>query len=377
MHGELAMKVAIMTELFYPYLLGGGEKRYYEIAKRLSKMGYGVDVYSMSLSGTVKYEEHEGIRIHRIGWPRHPMDHRSLKPLPFYLLSLMGRRIKSDIIDCNTYFPCFAGRAKGLFGKPVVATIHDIYKGHWGESLGNKRLDRVGNIIEKLVCEFKYRGVICPSNSTISLLKGNFKVNSPVRLIPNGIDTILIDSINSQERGPHRICYSGRLVPHKHIEDLINAVEILKEEYPDIKCSIVGDGVLRKELEDMVKTRELESHVEFTGFLPDYSGMIKVMKSSSVFVNPSTREGFGIVMLEAMRCKCSTIGYMLDAYKDFCNDNNSILVEERNVQQLADAIRKGFSSQSLGQSGYETAGNYDWDKIAKTTSDFYEEVVKR
>jgi glycosyltransferase involved in cell wall biosynthesis len=371
------MKIAMLSELFYPYLLGGGEKRYHEIAKRLVSMGHEVDVYSMKLAGAEKYEECDRIKIHRLGWPNHPMDHRSLKPLPFYLLLLLSKRIKSDIIDCNTYFPCFAGRAKGLFGKPVIATIHDVYKGHWGESLGNNNLDKIGNLIEKLVCEFKYNGIICPSNSTIKLLESNFKVNAKTRLIPNGIETRLIDNVEAGEKNPHHICYAGRLVPHKHLDDLINAVEILKNEYPDIKCSLVGDGVLRKDLEAMVKTKGLQDHIEFMGFLPDYTSMLKVMKSSSVFVNPSTREGFGIVMIEAMRCKCSVVGYVQDAYKDFCTENNSILVEERNINQMADAIRKGFSTPSLGQNGYDTAGNYDWDKIAKMTSDFYEEVSKK
>lgn len=370
------MKIAILSEFFYPYLLGGGERRYYEIAKRLSTMGHEVSVYTLHLAGTDRYEEHEGIKIHRSGWPLHPRDRRSLRPLPIYLLSLLARTIKADIVDCNTYFPCFAGRVQSIFGRPVIATIHDIYKGHWGEALGNMALDTIGNIMEKLVCEFRYDGIICPSNSTIDVLQKNFEVDASISLIPNGVDIKLIDSVEGDEKEDHRICYCGRLVPLKHVGDLINAVEILRNEYPDIKCTIVGDGFLREELETLVKRKALERVIEFTGFIY-YHRLIRIMKSSSVFVNPSTMEGFSVAVLEAMRCKCAAVGYRLDAYKDFCDENNSILVEKRNVNQLVNAIRKCFSNNThtYGKYGYETAGNYDWDKIADMTSVLYHQIL--
>ena len=367
------MKIAIFTELFYPYLLGGGEKRYYEIAKRLVKMGHDVSVYTMHIEGSDYYEEHEGIKIIRLGHIKHPINKRSLKPMPFYLLSLMLQKIDADIIDCNTYFPCIAGaRIKNI---PVVATIHDVYKGHWGESLGNKNLDKIGDTLEKYVCEKKYAKIICPSNATINLLLSEFVNDTDKVLIPNGIDLDLINSID-EIRNPKQICYVGRLVPHKHIEDLIIAVEKLKDTGTDVKCKICGDGILREQLENMVLEKNLSDCIQFTGYVKNYSDMIKIMKQSQVFVNPSTQEGFGIVMIEAMACGCRVVGYDLPAYKDFCNVINMKVAPKRDVESLTNLIYFSLG-EGINDNGIETASKYDWDVITQRTEDVYNEVMAK
>ena len=90
----------MLSELFYPYLLGGAEKRYYEIAKRLAKR-HRVTVYSLRLPGTKAHEFHENIEIRRVGL-RHPSTKRSFLPLLSYFPALlMGIQHQYDIIDCN------------------------------------------------------------------------------------------------------------------------------------------------------------------------------------------------------------------------------------------------------------------------------------
>lgn len=370
------MKIAILTELFYPYVLGGGENRYFQIAKRLAKK-HEVHVFTMKIKGEKNYDEVDGIHIHRLGTLKHPLDKRSLAPLPFYLISSLFQRMKNfDVIDCNTYFPCFSGYIKSRLNDiPIIATIHDVYLKMWGESLGNKFLQPIGRVIEKVVCSLPYDKIITVSSSTKKLLIKYFSVpDRRIEIIPNGIDTNFIDKVRAKKI-KNQICYVGRLVPHKHVDDLILAIEKIREDIPDIKCKIVGGGILKDKLEAMVKEKNLDENIEILGYMKNYEDVIKIMKESEVFVLPSTREGFGIVMIEAMRCKAVPVAYNLDAYKDFCTSDNSILVEERDINALANGIKRLLKEDKLrikmSLEGYKTSKKFDWKEIAERVEKIY------
>ncbi|MEM3335909.1 MAG: glycosyltransferase family 4 protein, partial [Thermoplasmata archaeon] len=281
-----------------------------------------------------------------------------------------------DVIDCNTYFSCIAGFLKSRLNKiPIVATIHDVYLNMWGESLGNRMLQPIGRFIEKIVCSLPYDKIITVSSSTKKLIMRYFSVQEErIEIIPNGIDIKLIDSVKAKKI-KNQICYVGRLVPHKHVEDLILAIEKLRKDIPDIRCKIVGGGILKENLEAMIKEKKLENNVKILGYMKDYKDVIRIMKESEVFVLPSTREGFGIVMLEAMRCKAVPVAYKLEAYKDFCNEKNSILVRERNVEGLTNSIKYLLENEKkrrrMAEDAFRTAERFRWNEIAKKVENVY------
>src|SRR3989304_9029162 len=105
------MQICMLSELFYPYLLGGAERRYFEIAKRLAKR-HEVTVLSLNLQGSKKEQEIESVKIKRVGL-KHPMAHRSLPQLVTYMPALLkALDSEYDIIDCNQGIASFAGISK-------------------------------------------------------------------------------------------------------------------------------------------------------------------------------------------------------------------------------------------------------------------------
>lgn len=373
------MKVAMFSELFFPYVLGGGEKQFFELAKRLAKR-HEVHVYTMSLSGAKKYQVFEGIHIHRLGFFKHPVHERSLLPLTTYFLSSLFKRVSADVIHTNTYLPCISGYLKSrVSGKPIVATIHDVYRGIWGDTLGHRFLGFIGSSIENVVCRLNYDKIISVSSATKRSLTRYFGVpGKKIDVVPNGIDIALIDSIKVK-RIKNRVCYVGRLIPHKHVDELIRAIDRVKRFIPNIECKIIGGGFLRDDLEKLVKRLGLEDNIEFVGVLPNNRDALKVMKSSEVFVMPSTREGFGIAVLEAMRCGCVPIAYRQKCYDDFCTKKNSLLLE-RDVNKLSNAIvsllRNRKKVVRMRKEGFNTAGMFGWDTVVKYVENIYHNVIK-
>ena len=369
----------MFSELFFPYVLGGGERQFFELARRLAKK-HEVHVYTMSLEGAKKYQVYEGIHIHRLGFLKHPLHERSLLPLITYFLSSFFRRVSADVIHTNTYLPCISGYFKAkVSGKPIVATIHDVYRGVWGETMGHRILGSIGNSIENIVCRLNYDRIISVSSATKRALMRYFDVpGEKINVIPNGIDIRLIDSI--KVRGvKNKICYVGRLIPHKHVDELIRAINLVKKSLPNIECDIIGGGFLRDDLEKLVKKLGLEDNVKFLGVLPSNEDALKVMKSSEVFVMPSTREGFGIAVLEAMRCGCVPIAYKQKCYDDFCTKKNSLLLN-RGVYNLSKAIVGLLKNKkkvvSMRKDGFNTAGRFGWDTIVKDVENIYWNVVE-
>lgn len=373
------MKIAMLIELFWPYEMGGGERQFYELARHLARK-HEVHVYTCKLRNTHPEETREGIHIHRIGWFAHPLDRRSLLPLPFYLFFLLFTRLPedTDLIHCNAYAPCLVGFLKGkLHGKPVTAVIHDIYKGTWREALRSRLLGLLGELLEEIVCRLPYHAIVTVSGATKEYLMELFGIpEGRIHVCGSGIDVNFIDSIQ-RKKVKNRIIYVGRLVPHKHVEDLIGAMKHVGERVPEAECKIVGGGVLMENLQRMAREPGLDK-VEFLGELPSHEEVIALMKSSEVLVLPSSREGFGLVVLEAMRCRTVPVVYELPCYRDFCSEEEVVFVPQRNVERLAGAVVELLQNREklrrMAERGFEKAGEYDWSKFAEKVEKVFEKV---
>lgn len=90
----------------------------------------------------------------------------------------------------------------------------------------------------------------------------------------------------------------GRLVPlHKGFDVLIRAFARLKEERPEIRLKIAGDGPARRDLEELARRLEVAEGVEFVGFVEDVPAFLSEV---NIFVNPSRWEAFGNTLVEGM-----------------------------------------------------------------------------
>ncbi|MFX0067609.1 MAG: glycosyltransferase family 4 protein [Candidatus Hodarchaeota archaeon] len=381
------MRIALFSGLFYPYVLGGGENRYYWLAKNLVNLGHQVFVYTMRLKGVPDNESLEGININRMGIP-HPHTHRALSTLPAYFIrssltkkSLRENRI--DIIDANTYIPCFsAALLSRMLRIPFVVTFHDIYWGDWIKSLGRWWSQLLGPIIEFVVGKLPHSKIITVSNT--SKKKIHRILNIPkdhITVIPNGIDLSLFRSIEKKTPSEPTIIYVGRLVPHKNVDNLLEAFKIIKKELPSARLKIIGSGENRKALEQRAIELGIKDSTSFYGYIPDYKSLIAEMSNSSIFVQPSTIEGFGMVLIEAMAARLPVVAYDLQAYRDFAKHKyNAILIEPKNVEKLAEAIidvlRDSSLRKKLVDNGYRTACKYDWSRIAEKLLQVYAQVIE-
>ncbi|HUN05369.1 MAG TPA: glycosyltransferase family 4 protein [Aggregatilineales bacterium] len=138
-----------------------------------------------------------------------------------------------------------------------------------------------------------------------------------------------------------------RLIPLKGVAYVIDALALLKESIPNLHLVIAGDGPQRSSLVQQVESNGLRGRVHFLGWRQDIPD---VMAGFDALVVASEREGFGLVMLEAMAQAIPVIGTDVSAIPEvIVHGETGLLVPSKDVPGMAEALQYTFSDRALRQ----------------------------
>ena len=374
------MKIAFLYDCVYPFKIGGVERRVWELARRLTNRGHEVHLFGMKFwegSGTI---EREGVVIHGICPvpPLYPGGRRAILPAMAYSLHLFRPLLleRFDLIDAQEfpYFHCFIAKFSSVLKRtPLVITWHEVWGDYWYKYLGGWGF--FGKSIEWGAAHLS-RNMVAVSPSTARDLC-SLGYRHEITIIPNGIDCGHIDAI-SPSPNISDIIFAGRFIKEKNVDLIIAAVDILRTEISDIRAVIVGDGPEKDALHRLVRERQLERNVTFTGFFDDPDAVIALMKASKVFVFPSIREGFGMAALEAMACGLPvvTVNHPQNATADLVTPETGIIAS-LSPKSLSNAIRTCLQQRTQFSQGCRLKANdYDWELVVDRTERYYASVMQ-
>jgi L-malate glycosyltransferase len=373
------MKIAFVYDAVYPYVKGGAEKRIWELATRLTIRGHEVHLFGLKFWEGSETLVCEGVILHGVcpAEPLYVSGRRSIREafhFGIHLLRPLGRD-SFDIIDCQQfpYISCFSARLISFIkGSPLVITWLEVWGNYWYKYLGWKGL--FGILLERVVARLSTNSITI-SKTTAIRFEASFGTPAP-RIIPVGIDAGKILSIPpSKEKSD--LIFAGRLIKEKHVDLLIRAFYRLLLEKPDLILQIVGDGPEKKDLCDLITHLKIEGHVEFKGFLDSHDEILALMKSSRVFVIPSTREGFGIIALEALACGIPVVTVIdpANAIRDLITPGTGFLctVDE---YDLADKISIALDKSAEMHVDCQTyAQSYEWERIVIEVEKYYVSIA--
>lgn len=374
--------IAFVSDAIYPYNKGGKEKRLFEITTRLAKEGYYVTIYCMKWwQGTDERIEH-GVRLKAISplYPLYSGKRRSFRQAIFFMLHCIKLiREKFDILDVDhmPHLVLFSTKIVALIKrKPMVATWHEV----WGRDYWRKYVGSLGDIcylIELISSKLPDR-IVAVSKHTQNLLLTELKVKQPTIVVSNGIDTKLFNDIKPRSDRHYDLIFAGRLLSHKNIDLVIDVVEKLKSSLTQITCLIIGQGPERESLEKLVSQKNLENNVSFIDFVESDKELYGLFKSSKIFVFPSSREGFGVVALEANASYLPviTIEDSNNATKDLIIDGVNGFVVQKQSDDIADVIYSLLSDSDklnrIKTTSFNTSITYDWDNLVKNYNNVYQ-----
>ena len=373
------MKIAQIRDTIYPYTKGGAQKRVWEISKRLASRGHEVHLFGMKYWDGEDVIVKEGVYLHGVCEPQKLFvgGRRSIKGAIFFSYKVLFPLSKEDfdIIICDAlYLHCFSAKVcSSLKRTPLVITWHEVWNDYWYEYLGKKGV--FGKAVERMTAHLTDKMVAVSERTKKDLER--IGVRKEIKVIPNGIDFGEIEMIKASDEESD-VIFAGRLIKEKNVDVLIKAVKLVRKEIPDIKCMIIGDGPEKSKLEKLNSDLKMDNNIRFMGFLEDYDDVISYMKSSKVFVLPSTREGFGIVAMEANACGLPvvTVNHKRNAACDFINNGNGFVCE-LSVQDIAEKLFMGLDGrEDMKGRCIESAKRYKWDKVVNLTESTYKELLK-
>ncbi|NOY87834.1 MAG: glycosyltransferase family 4 protein, partial [FCB group bacterium] len=165
------------------------------------------------------------------------------------------------------------------------------------------------------------------------------------------------------------VLYIGRLKKYKSIQHLIKAFKIVKEKLPKARLMIVGSGDYLENLQTLAKSLDLQSSVEFPGYVSTEEKVHR-MQRSHVAVLPSLKEGWGLTNIEANSTGTTVVAANSPGLRDSVVDGKTgFLYEYGHIEQLAEKLLAILTDdglrQNLEKGAREWAEKFDWDTAAK------------
>lgn len=271
-----------------------------------------------------------------------------LSPKLYFALPKLIRLIreeKIDLIHAHTRVTqVLAWWLRRLTGIHYVSTCHGFYKTRIGRRLLPAWGDHVIAISKpvegSLIVDFRV------PKSRVSTIFNAIDINDLVTRYHNKNPDVIRQELNLP-KGNKVIGIVARVVQDKGHEYFLRAAnKLISTSFPDIKILIVGDGPYLNNTKKLVKKLGLNSSVRFLGNIDDITYALSVI---DIFVLPAVwREGFGLSIIEAMAVSKPVIVTNIWALNELVHNRvNGLLVEPRNVDELANAMHELLSDQQL------------------------------
>lgn len=201
-------------------------------------------------------------------------------------------------------------------------------------------------LLEKILYPFCEKIINISKDEYIQALKFGLS-DKKMCIIENGIDILKYrnnDKINFKDR--YVVGFVGRLSEQKNPLLLIGIAEEIIEEIPNILFYIVGDGNLRRQLEEQISTKQLENYFYFRGWS---EAVEEDIRNFDIALMISKWEGFGLVVCEYMAAKKIVIGIPVGGVKDIIIDGvTGFLVNDYNVKEICKKIKE-IKNQQMNQ----------------------------
>ncbi len=342
-----ALKVIHLVE---DLKIGGAERVIADTVLGLDRKKYDASVWCVTRGGETATELSErGIEVKILGISSYR------NPLNTLKLTRLLRAARPDIVHTHGYFASVIGRLAARRAEiPVILThVHSTYWEYRKRHL----------MIERKLSRFTQK-IICCSRAVENFVKNTEKITDDKTIvIYNGVDEERFSpfksptSIRTELGMDEKAAVVGTvssLTSHKGHEYFIQATSLVLNTLPSAKFLIVGDGPLRKKLENQAKNLNIHPSVIFTGTRKDIPEMLSLM---DVFVLPShTREGLGIAIIEAMAAEKPVVATDIGGIPEVVNHGETgLLVPPGDPESLSKAIiellQNPLRAKTMGEKG--------------------------
>lgn len=313
----------------------------------------------------------------------HPVQLRSKRAmLVRHQLLMPGilRKIRPDLL----HTPAFAAPLR--WNGPLVLTVHDLAflqvknqsslqaQLYWRYMLRNsvRRAQRIIVVSEQTRDELISYWSVDPARIRIihNTLRPSLRYDAP---------NVQVVQTMRQRYGERYLLHTGRIMPRKNVETLVQAFDALASHIPDLHLVLTGgtgfgsEGVVRQ-----IETSPYRERIHLAGWVAE-EDLGPLYAGASMLVFPSKHEGFGLPIIEAMACGTPVVASPEAASISICGDA-VVRANCTSAQPLAEAIQQVLTDAALRErlirSGHRQAQPFtDTQVSALATFGTYKEVL--
>jgi len=292
--------ICLVYDCLFPWTVGGAERWYRNLGERLAAEGHKVTYLTLRqwqeppiIAGVDVIAVGPQMDLYRDG------KRRIAPPLRFGIgvfLHLLAHGARYDVVHTAS-FPYFsllaAGLCRRLKGYRITCDWHEVWSdSYWREYLG--RLGRMGSLVQRLCAHVPQRAYAFSrlyvdrlrelGLDAVTQLTGEYAGSDEGPIVP--------------PRDPPTLLYAGRFIPEKRVELLIDALPLVRQALPGVLLLLLGNGPTRPSVIERAEALGLGDIVESPGFVST-EAVDNAMREALCVIQPSSREGYGMVVIEA------------------------------------------------------------------------------
>lgn len=231
--------------------------------------------------------------------------------------------------------------------------------------------------------------IISVSDHTAQDIVQHLKLNPQrIHTVPNGVDNIFqIRASQPETHFRQKLAMTkdtccllnvGSNNPRKNIITILRVVHHLHNQGFPVHFWKAGDDFTEAQ-KTFIAEHKLDSCISYLG-KPDKETLIDIYNLADILVAPSTYEGFGITVLEAMVCGLPVIASNVTSLPEVVDDA-AILVDPLDVVHIAKSVEQIFTNlpvrDNLIQKGLKRAAQFNWHNTAEQIAQIYESLLER
>ena len=322
--------------------------------------------------------QRRGVKIFEVPFSRNPLGIGNIKA--FIKLEELQRINDYDIVHVHTPIAAIYGRLLKL-NFPSLRIIYTAHGYHFLKG-GSKLGWILYYPIEKIMAKF--------TDVTININKEDYEITKE-KLKPKkcyllngvGLDLDKYKKLSSKEIQEKRkefglkdkdfvVLMIAEINKNKNHIQLINAMDILKDKYPNIKVLCIGDGTLKESLDKQIILRNLQNNIFILGYRLDVNKLINI---SDIGILLSRREGLPRNIMEFMACGRKVIATDIRGCRDLiCDETIGTLVNVDDYESTAKAIEKYYILNDKSFEVSEEIKKYDIENVNIELLKIYDDI---
>ncbi|PZU99264.1 MAG: MSMEG_0565 family glycosyltransferase [Pseudanabaena sp.] len=355
-----------------------------ELAEALQRLGHQVCIYALD-KDRAGIERQLSCQFKSVPAKSDPngIDQLIQQRIQEFVDYLQNSRLDFDIYhaqDCISANALAILRSQGLIPH-FIRTIHHIedYNSPYLRACQDR------SIREAELC-------LCVSNSWHAQIYEHYQIDAP--RVNNGVDVQRFSSDRNDDiasllkqkyglNGSPIYLTVGGIEPRKNSINLVKAFSQVRDENPKAQLVIAGGSTLfdyqdyREEFLKVVHELDIAQSLVITGVLADKE-LVALYQIAEAFVFPSTKEGWGLVIMEAIASGLPVITSSILPFTEFLTDQQVLFVNPDSTNAIAMAmisITKPDISQPLIQASQQILSKYTWENSAQMHITYYQKLL--